>query len=103
MAVVCSTKSFVGVFALFALIFAIALPSNFKSRQATCLPLRPTLYIKFKFAGTSVDQGIAYVLMLAALVYFMGFLTAIRELMPDSHRLVSHTWDVGLPTDEGAL
>ncbi|KAJ9188258.1 hypothetical protein P3X46_003630 [Hevea brasiliensis] len=56
MAVCGSSRSFLGFFALFSLIFLVFSPS---SRAQAPAPTSD---------GTSIDQGIAYVLMLVALV-----------------------------------
>ncbi|EOX95786.1 hypothetical protein QUC31_005206 [Theobroma cacao] len=57
---VISSRAFVGVMAIFALVFAIVSP--FVEAQSAAPAPSPTS------DGTSIDQGIAYVLMLVALV-----------------------------------
>ncbi|XVF33215.1 hypothetical protein REPUB_Repub17cG0149000 [Reevesia pubescens] len=55
-----SSRAFMGVVAIFALVFAIVSP--YVEAQSAAPAPSPTS------DGTSIDQGIAYVLMLVALV-----------------------------------
>ncbi|KAG2725463.1 hypothetical protein I3760_01G067400 [Carya illinoinensis] len=58
----CSSKAVIGMVAIFALLFAIVSPAVVVQAQSLAPAPAPTS------DGTSIDQGIAYLLMLVALV-----------------------------------